>query len=175
LQTGPNRWEYRPLYAEDDPAFDEMHRQIERELRPPMVNESATRARYAADAAPPLSNAATGDGPEELPEPLEQRPDEKAADRATFRDGARDIARQAGEIRGQSSNGPAATIERPENRVPPAPQPDPPDQPRSAATPAKPSSERANEPDLTTAKPPLATQELRGPILQDPTTGAREF
>ena len=34
LQTGPNRWEYRPLYAEDDGRLDEIHGQIERELRP---------------------------------------------------------------------------------------------------------------------------------------------
>jgi hypothetical protein len=174
-QTGPNRWEYRPLYADDDLAFDEMHRQIERELRPPGENESATRAGYAADAARPLSNAATGDVPEELPEPLEQRPDEKAADRATFRGGARDIARQAPEDRGQRFNGQAAAMQRPESRVPPPPQPDPPDQPKNAVTPAHPRSEAAKKPAATNARPAQSHQELRGPILQDPATGAREF
>ncbi|MEX2139725.1 MAG: hypothetical protein WD894_10720 [Pirellulales bacterium] len=133
LRTGPNRWEYRPLYAQDDRQLDETHREIERNLRPLADDDGAERTGYFREDRRPrgASRAAV---PEELPEP--QDPDNGGTltknDAASPRRGeARDIAR--------------------DNRVPPPPQPDPPDQPRKDDV------------------------ELRGPLLQNPSTGAREF
>lgn len=140
LQTGPNRWEYRPLYADDDRQLDDVHREIERELRPPADDGYAERAGYSTNErrsmrAPRLNT------PEELPEP--QGPVNRSASSQSERPPqpgqARDIARDE--------------VERNNNHPPPPPQPDPPDQPQKSAE----------------------ENDLRGPLLQDPAAGVREF
>ena len=51
LQTGPNRWEYRPLYADDDRTLDSIHGEIERNFQA-AADRVQTRFAAAASAAP---------------------------------------------------------------------------------------------------------------------------
>jgi hypothetical protein len=114
LQTGRNRWEYRPLYA-DDRAFDEAHLEVERELAPERASFeqgaasdiSATRQRRST------ARQTIASEPEELPMP---RDDVREAKPRTDRGAARDIARDTAQPR-QNRAG-----------VPPPPLADPPDQ-----------------------------------------------
>ena len=69
LQTGPNRWEYRPLYAEDDGRLDEIHGQIERELRPDGEAPSPQRDGVVGRTTGRATDRASTIGPEELPVP----------------------------------------------------------------------------------------------------------
>jgi hypothetical protein len=154
LRTGPNRWEYRPLYAEDERELDEIHREIEQDLRPLPDERPARRAGYSTPHRRP--DASQADTPEELPEP--QAPNGDAAisgnDRAAPRRGAiRDVAR----------NGNANPRSR--SSVPPPPLPDPDTQPRTLNGGGGP------QPPSTPAGDDL----IRGPLLQNPSTGAREF
>jgi hypothetical protein len=162
LQTGPNRWEYRPLYAGDDGRLDEMHGQIERNLRPDESELGSDRegavgrnTRRAGD------RAATGE-PEELPVPR----DDVARDArppAPARGQARDIARSAAfaeqrndrATRRQTGDANLRNL-----RPPPPPRPDPAAQPITAPEKRAPVNDDA---------------ELRGPLLQNPATGTREF
>jgi hypothetical protein len=153
LRTGPNRWEYRPLYAEDDRRLDETHFEIERNLRPLAEYDGAERTGYATEERRPMG-ASRAAAPEELPEPQDLHNGGKLtkSDRAAPRRGeARDIARDGVDDPTKRTN------------VPPPPQPDPPNQPRNSTGAPKPSSEPADD------------NELRGPLLQNPSTGAREF
>jgi hypothetical protein len=158
LQTGPNRWEYRPLYADDDRALNSIHGEIERNLQPAGQADQArsepTRRADRPDAA---------GGPEELPVPPDEIQPRQARTAPPARGQARDIARGAAfsaERNGPTTRLGAADDNRVNRRAPPPPRPDPP-------------SQRTTEPN----KPPPATDdaELRGPLLQNPSTGAREF
>ena len=149
LRTGPNRWEYRPLYADDDRQLDDVHREIERELRPPADDGYAERTGYATQERRSMS-APRVNAPEELPEPQDTVSGNTSiqSERPSPRPGqARDIARDEAERRN--------------NRPPPTPRPDPRDQPRNLAPPP--------------AKQPAEDDEPRGPLLKDPASGTREF
>jgi hypothetical protein len=161
LQTGPNRWEYRPLYADDDREFDEIHREIERDLQPPDDDGRAERTGYATPERRTM-RAPQVNTPEELPEPPEPANggaianDERALPR---RGQARDIARDAIDHPPQRSNVTGSIANGRDKRPPPPPRPDPPDQAIKSAPPQKPAEET----------------ELRGPLLKDPASGVREF
>jgi hypothetical protein len=157
-QTGPNRWEYRPLYADDDRALDSIHSEIEGNLRP------ADRADPAPIEPPRRVNGSDAAGdPEELPVPSDDAQPRQARSAPPVRGQARDIARSAafsGERRDSPTKHGARDDNRVNRRAPPPPQPDPPRQPTAAPTKAPPAIEDA---------------ELRGPLLQNPSTGTREF
>jgi hypothetical protein len=158
LQTGPNRWEYRPLYADDDGALDSMHSEIERNLRP------ADDANQLPSEPPRRSDGpdASGD-PEELPVPSDEPQQQQVRRAPPARGQARDIARSAafsGE-RNDAATKPGNGDEfRGNRRAPPPPRPDPPRQPATAPNKPLPATDEA---------------ELRGPVLQNPSTGTREF
>jgi hypothetical protein len=167
LQTGPNRWEYRPLYADDDRRLDEIHRDIERDLR----LEDDVQADNAAGQRR-LNQPAVASEPEELPVPREAADESpKARSAPPVRGQARDIARtRPASARPETTASPSASQQRPGVRVPPPPQPDPAIQPPNSL--GKP--EEGNRRDDQTKKP-AGDPELRGPLLQNPATGAREF
>jgi hypothetical protein len=160
LQTGPNRWEYRPLYA-DDRDFDEIHREIESDLQPPRDSGRAERTGYAAPERRTL-HAPQVNAPEELPEPPEPANggaftnDERVLPR---RGQARDIARDEIDEPPQRSSVTRSIANERNTRPPPPPRPDPPNQAIKSAPPQKPAEET----------------ELRGPLLKDPASGVREF
>ena len=162
LRTGPNRWEYRPLYADDDRRLDEAHRDIERNLRPLAGDERPAQAGYATQERR-AGDPSRASAPEELPEPqdLDDRELTKNGRPSPGRGEARDIAREGADrpIRRASVQ---QLPDPPRNtRTLPPPQPDPPDQPRKDTSAEK--------------QQPAADDELRGPLLQNPSTGAREF
>jgi hypothetical protein len=156
LQTGPNRWEYRPLYADDERALDSMHSEIERTLRPAADADQVPREPQRTNKPGP------GGDLEELPVPSDDAQPRQAQPAPRVRGQARDIARSAAfaEERRDTITQRRADDNRRDVRVPPAPQPDPPDQ----------SSKVPHKPAQTTDD-----AELRGPLLQIPSTGAREF
>jgi hypothetical protein len=169
LQTGSDRWEYRPLYADDD-RLDEMHREIERNLRPSDEAGDEPRSGFVrgfdrrAAARIPAANE-----PEELPTPDDvERPARRVNSRqAVGRAMARDIARD---------EEPAASADnaddRGDSRVPPPPQPDPPEQlPESGGH----TNSAANEDRAKSKSAKPGNDELRGPLLQNPSSGTREF
>jgi len=174
LQTGRNRWEYRPLYADDD-RLDDIHRGIERELDPQRASYNRDEAQDDAPSVRRRSAArqAAASEPEELPLPAdEDPPDAPRRDRG----GARDIAREPTTAReDQDAREPVGQDQPGERRrtsVPPPPEPDPPDQPTaSARRKSTASDDRAKKP----AQPPDANEDIRGPLLPDPSNGPREF
>jgi hypothetical protein len=116
LQTGLNRWEYRPLYADDDRWLDETHREIERNLGLAGTTRDLRGTRSGDRAAVE---------PEELPMPGDAA--EASRDRRPANDlgEARDIARSANFAADQKEPKLRDNV-----RVPPPPEPDPP-QPQS--------------------------------------------
>jgi hypothetical protein len=135
-----------------------MHREIERNLRPAghadQVADDATRRADRPDAA---------SEPEELPIPSDDDQPRQARPAPPRRGPARDIARStalSGEQRDEASNRGAADEDRGNRRAPPPPRPDPPRQPTTAPSSAAPATDDA---------------EPRGPLLQNPSTGTREF
>ena len=155
LQTGPNRWEYRPLYADDDHTLDAVHGEIERNLGP-----LGNADRVPRESPPPAERPDAAGDLEELPVPSDDGQPRQAQ---PARGQARDIARSAA-FAGEKKDAPRKSSAG-DNLVnrrapPPPPTPDPPSQQRSAPT--KP------------AQTPIDA-ELRGPLLQNPSTGTREF
>jgi hypothetical protein len=159
LQTGPNRWEYRPLYADDDRALDTIHGEIERNLEPAgHVDQAPNEPPRRPDGPGAIEDA------EELPVPADNVKPQQARSAPPARGQARDLARSAA-FAGEKKDAPRKNSVGDYNRVnrrapPPPPTPDPPSQQRSAPT--KP------------AQAPIDA-ELRGPLLQNPSTGTREF
>jgi hypothetical protein len=179
LQTGPNRWEYRPLYADDDGRLDEIHGQIERELRPNGGELASERDGAADSTTRRASDRAAASAPEELPVPRDAAMTRDVRSPANVRGQARDIARSnvvGGNVVGRNVVGSAAFANeragaatrqqaadedrRTRSEPPPPPRPDPPRQ----------QTEADEKPPQSTGDP-----ELRGPLLQNPSTGTREF
>jgi hypothetical protein len=161
LQTGPDRWEYRPLYADSDRDLDERDGQVERNLRPPADDGYAERTGYATPRRQPRS-APPVNSPEELPEPPEAVNGGAITqnDRTSPRRGqARDIARDELDDRPQRANVAGSIANGRNNRPPPPPRPDPLDQPKNSPP----------------QKQPAEDNELRGPLLKDPASGVHEF
>jgi hypothetical protein len=144
-----------------------MHREIERDLGPARAPRSEAGTQAAS------GSIADDNAAEELPVPSDDaelaRPERSRAPGQ-----ARDIAR--GEPAEQKSRTTATSTNltressSTSNRaapVPPRPRPDPPDQIQSSADAV---SEQPTEDQEKPAEAPL-----RGPLLQDPTRGTREF
>jgi hypothetical protein len=158
LQTGPNRWEYRPLYADDDRSLDEAHGQIERDVQQE-ADMLRPRRQTVGTARRTLEPAASD--PEELPVPRDEAIAREA--RPPVRGQARDIARSAAfsdEQTDRTTRRRAIGEDRRAVRTPPPPRPDPPSPPRTATD---------------KQAPAVEDSELRGPLLQNPSTGTREF
>jgi hypothetical protein len=171
LQTAPDRWEYRPLYA-DDERFDAMHREIERNLRLPEDDIATDIGGFSRN---PSSRAAFDQQeaePEELPEPRRSNFPDVRHD-AVGRGEARDIARQTRPNHG-NDNAPQTRDDVSPRRttVPPPPRPDPPEQPASRVRLDNAEPKRAKSPEQ--GKQP-SNEPLRGPLLRNPATGTREF
>jgi hypothetical protein len=183
LQTGPNRWEYRPLFADDDGRFDEIHGLIERDLRPGGDVFPSDRGDSIGSDTGGANSRTAASGPEELPIPSDDAVAREAPPAAPRRGQARDIARsgtarsgtaRSGTARSGTARSAAFAEERNDaatrhqvgdagnrnRRAPPPPRPDPPTQPRTAPEKPVPATDDA---------------ELRGPLLQNPSTGTREF
>jgi hypothetical protein len=192
LQTGPNRWEYRPLYADDDLSFDETHRQIEERLGPqrdaPAIPQPPERPNgIAADSRSQRSTAQrdAASEPEELPIPDQPREPPRGAKSTKTRAAARDIARES-EVENDSRDntkldaeaGPKAPL-----NVPPPPKPDPAVQPTRSNVEGSSNVEGGNAREKAgtrTAQQKLTPRvgnaaEARGPDLRNPSTGTREF
>jgi hypothetical protein len=163
LQTGPNRWEYRPLYAADDGRLDEIHGQIEGDLRPGGDAFPTDGGDMIGSDTRGAGGRAAASGPEELPIPRDQAVAQEARPPVPRRGQARDIARSAafaGERNDAASRRQAGDANLRNLRPPPPPRPDPLAQPRIAPEKRAPATDDA---------------ELRGPLLQNPSTGTREF
>lgn len=168
LQTGPNRWEYRPLYADDDRALDSMHGEIEQNLLP------AGQADQAPSGPPRRADSPDAAGDlEELPVPSDEPQPRQARPAPPARGQARDIARSAafsGDRNDPAIKRGSADDNRVNRRAPPPPRPDPPGQPTTAPKNTASKNTAPNKPP-----PPAGDAELRGPLLQNPSTGTREF
>jgi hypothetical protein len=154
-----------PLYADADRRLDDVHREIEQNLRPGDDVANPARGEAARDGRRAAARV-TANEPEELPTPDEvERPARRVAPRQAANRGiARDIARD--DRRDVDDR-------RRDVRVPPRPQPDPPEQPASSANreirPAE------NDDGEDSSRDQQAADEIRGPLLQKPAPGTQEF
>ncbi len=98
-QTGPNRWEYRPLYG-DDAEIDIEHAEVESnnlvesdDSRPAAPTTNQRPAERQPAARQPAERQPAASEPEELPPPRESGDRRTAVRRASNVGAARDIAR----------------------------------------------------------------------------------
>lgn len=181
-QTGPNRWEYRPLYA-DDAELDAAHDDVERGQLADEddVGGRAIESRPAIETERPDRRPAASE-PEELPPPRESQERRSPVRGASNIGAARDIARdeidrddQTTPLKGVPPAQAAAEEkqsrprERARVKVPPPPVPDEGVQPAERAT-----KKPAVKPDKG-AEPPPDEAPTEGPLLQNPLTGTKEF
>jgi hypothetical protein len=184
-QTGPNRWEYRPLYDDDvesDVAHDEVERsrladeEYDRDV--PSVIRRPAESERDAPLTRPLPSEGRGEDsePEELPPPREtqerRQPVRRASTAGAARDIARDEARDAPLTRPLPLEGRGVSDERTRRRVnvPPPPVPDE-GKDEEGAHPSPDLSPSRGEERKEGKEPTLAPPEgapSEGPALGDP-------